>query len=80
MERNLGLTLHCINDLLYDVETKANYNDFRRMLLYQDLFMLELEDEETEYVENRNRAFEALLNFIKILSKRRKCCNCEYLD
>ena len=77
VESNPKWTLHHIVELLDNVEKNANEDDMTRALKHD--YRLTLEEEQPDYMEKRNRVFEALVDFIKLLKEReinRPSCDC----
>ena len=68
VESNPKWTLHHIDELLDNVEKNANEDDMTRTLKHD--YRLTLEEEQPDYMEKRNRVFEALVGFIKLLKER----------
>ena len=69
VESNPKWTLQHIDELLDNVETNSDKDEMRRMLCHD--YRLKPDEEEPEYVDKRNRVFEALVDFINLLKKEK---------
>ncbi|PFX24415.1 hypothetical protein AWC38_SpisGene10975 [Stylophora pistillata] len=68
VEHNPKWTLHHIDELVDNVENNADEDDIRRMLKHD--YRLTPDEEQSDYVEKRNRVFDTLVDFIKPFKER----------